>query len=132
MLFSLRIFKTSFTWIFFEGMYEVILNASVATWWKEFASDIAFKSRDAIKLHQKRHNVNSVIGEHVLIWHARLTRLRSSFGRLRWNRVSPETRCRFSRSEKITSNFEKISKSRTIANKFNGQRKFHRYTTRRA
>ena len=32
----------------------------MATSWKAFAGDIAIKSRDAIKLHQERYNVNTV------------------------------------------------------------------------
>ena len=38
----------------------------MATSWKAFASDIAVKSRDAIKLHQERHNANSVISHNVI------------------------------------------------------------------
>jgi len=38
----------------------------VATSWKAFAIDIAVKSRDAIKLHQERHNENSVISHNVV------------------------------------------------------------------
>jgi len=33
----------------------------VATSWNAFAGDIVVKSRDAIKLHQEKYNVNSVI-----------------------------------------------------------------------
>jgi len=42
------------------------LNALVATSWKAFAGDIVVKSRDAIKLHQEKYNVNSVIPHNVL------------------------------------------------------------------
>jgi len=38
----------------------------VATSWKAFSSDIAVKSRDAIKFHQEQYNVNSVIPHNVL------------------------------------------------------------------
>jgi len=38
----------------------------VATLWKAFPSDIAVKSRDAIKFHQERHNSNSVISHNVV------------------------------------------------------------------
>jgi len=44
----------------------VYLNALVATSWKAFAGDIFVKSRDAIKLHQEKYNVNSVISHIVL------------------------------------------------------------------
>jgi len=37
------------------------------TSWKAFPSDIAVKSRDGIKLHQERHNANSVISHNVLL-----------------------------------------------------------------
>ena len=47
-------------------MYKVFLNALVATSWKEFAGDVVVKSRDAIKLHQEKYNVNSVIPHNVL------------------------------------------------------------------
>jgi len=48
------------------SMYKVFLNTSVATSWNAFAGDIAVKSRDAIKLHQEKYNVNSVIPHDVL------------------------------------------------------------------
>jgi len=38
----------------------------VATSWNTFAGDIVVKSRDAIKLHQEKYNVNSVILHNVL------------------------------------------------------------------
>jgi len=38
----------------------------VATSSKAFASDIAVKSRDSIKLHQERHDANSVIS-HIVV-----------------------------------------------------------------
>ena len=38
----------------------------MATSSKAFASDIAVKSRDAINLHQERHNANSVISHNVV------------------------------------------------------------------
>jgi len=38
----------------------------VATSWKVFGSDIAVKSRDAVKLHQERHNANSVTSHNVV------------------------------------------------------------------
>jgi len=47
-------------------MFKVFLNALVATSWKAFAGDIVVKSRDAIKLHQEKYNVNSVIPHNVL------------------------------------------------------------------
>jgi len=43
------------------SMYKVFLNTLVATSWNAFAGDIVVKSRDAIKLHQEKYNVNSVI-----------------------------------------------------------------------
>jgi len=46
--------------------YKVFLNTLVATSWNVFAGDIAVKSRDAIKLHQEKYNVNSVIPHNVL------------------------------------------------------------------
>ena len=46
--------------------YKVFLNALVATSWNAFAGDIVVKSRDAIKLHQEKYNVNSVIPPDVL------------------------------------------------------------------
>jgi len=47
-------------------MYKVFLNTLVATSWNAFAGDIVVKSRDAIKLHQEKYNVNSVIPHNVL------------------------------------------------------------------
>jgi len=47
-------------------MYKVFLNTLVATAWNAFAGDIVLKSRDAIKLHQEKYNVNSVIPHHTL------------------------------------------------------------------
>jgi len=47
-------------------MYKVLLNALVATSWNAFAGDIVVESRDVIKLHQKKYNVNSVIPYNVL------------------------------------------------------------------
>jgi len=41
--------------------------ALVTTSWKAFASDIAVKSRDAIKIYQERYNVNSLICHNVLL-----------------------------------------------------------------
>ena len=38
----------------------------MATSWEAFAGDIVVKSRDAIKLHQVKYNVNSVIPQNVL------------------------------------------------------------------
>jgi len=46
--------------------YKVFLNTLVATSWNAFARDIVVKSRDAIKLHQEKYNVNSVIPHNVL------------------------------------------------------------------
>jgi len=37
-----------------------------ATSWNAFAGDIVVKSRDTIKLHQEKYNVNSVIPHNVL------------------------------------------------------------------
>jgi len=48
------------------SMYKVFLNTLVATPWKAFASDIAVKSRDAIKFHQERHKANSVISQNAV------------------------------------------------------------------
>ena len=48
------------------SMYKVFLNTLVATLWNAFAGDIVVKSRDAIKLHQEKYNVNSVIPHNVL------------------------------------------------------------------
>jgi len=42
------------------------LNVLMASSWKAFASDIAAKSRDAIKLHHEKYNVNSVISQNVI------------------------------------------------------------------
>jgi len=47
-------------------MYKVFLNALVTTSWNKFAGDIVVKSRDAIKLHQEKYIVNSVIPQNVL------------------------------------------------------------------
>ena len=47
-------------------MYKVFLKALVATSWKAFAGDIVVKSSDAIKLHQEKYDVNSVIPHNVL------------------------------------------------------------------
>jgi len=50
-------------------MYKVFKNTLVATSWNAFAGDIAvksIKSRDSIKLHQEKYNVNSVIPHNVL------------------------------------------------------------------
>ena len=47
-------------------MYKVFLNTLVATSWNAFAGDIVVKSRDAIRLHQEKYNVNSVILHNVL------------------------------------------------------------------
>jgi len=38
----------------------------VATSWETFASDITVESRDATKLHQERHNANSMISHNVV------------------------------------------------------------------
>jgi len=38
----------------------------VVTSWNAFAGDIVVRSRDAIKLHQEKYNVNSVIPQNVL------------------------------------------------------------------
>jgi len=48
------------------SMYKVFLNALVATSRKAFAGDIVVKSRDAVKLHQEKYNVNSEIPHNVL------------------------------------------------------------------
>jgi len=48
------------------SMYKVFLNTLVATSWNSFAGDIVVTSRDAIKLHQEKYNVNSVIPHKVL------------------------------------------------------------------
>jgi len=48
------------------SMYKVFLNALVATQWNVFAGDIVVKSRNAIKLHQEKYSVNSVIPHNVL------------------------------------------------------------------
>jgi len=48
------------------SMYKVFLKALVATSWKAFAGDIVVKSSDAIKLHQEKYDVNSVIPYNVL------------------------------------------------------------------
>jgi len=48
------------------SMYKVYFNALVAASWNAFAGDIVVKSRDAIKLHQEKYDVNSVISYNVL------------------------------------------------------------------
>ena len=48
------------------SLYKVYLNALVATSWNVFAGDIVVKSRDTIKVHQEKYNVNSVIPHNVL------------------------------------------------------------------
>ena len=48
------------------SMYKVFKNTLVATSWNAFAGDIAVKSRDAIKFHQEKYSVNSVIPHNVL------------------------------------------------------------------
>jgi len=45
---------------------KIFLNALVATSWKAFAGDIVVQSRDAIKIHQEKYNVNSVIPHNVV------------------------------------------------------------------
>jgi len=52
--------------VFLLTRKKVFLNALVATSWEAFAGDIVVKSRDAIKLHQVKYNVNSVIPQNVL------------------------------------------------------------------
>jgi len=47
-------------------MFEVSLNALVATSWKAFASDTAVKSRDTIQLHQERYSANSAISRNAV------------------------------------------------------------------
>jgi len=46
--------------------FKYFKNTLVATSWNAFAGDIAVKSRDAIKLHQEKYDVNSVIPHNVL------------------------------------------------------------------
>jgi len=41
--------------------FDMHFQKKVATSWNAFAGDIVVKSRDAIKLHQEKYNVNSVI-----------------------------------------------------------------------
>jgi len=57
-------------------MYKVFLNALVATSWKAFeAGNKVVKSRDIIKLHQEKYNVNSVIPHNVVASDNRNTKL---------------------------------------------------------
>jgi len=49
-----------------KPIIKIFLNTLVATSWNAFAGDIVVKSRDAIKLHQEKYDVNSVIPHTVL------------------------------------------------------------------
>ena len=48
------------------SIYKVFLKTIVATSWNAFAGNKVVKSRDVIKIHQEKYNVNSVIPHNVL------------------------------------------------------------------
>jgi len=62
--------------------FKVFLNALVAPSWNAFACVIVVKSRDAIKLHQEKYNVNSVIPHNVLVSDYRIAIRLFSFNKI--------------------------------------------------